>query len=134
MAALLADAARLLRPTLGEQIEINATPVAGVPAALADPCHLMAAILNLAILARDAMPEGGKLGLDVEHVDREISAADSLMITVSASGHDIAAGYPGPVFADLGVVESFVRQSGGHLEVGRAVGRSTVRIYLPRAT
>ena len=135
VAALLADAARLLRPTLGEQIEISSKPVVGVQLVLADPSRLMAAILNLAILARDAMPRGGKLGFEAGRADLEISAEDFVLIAVSASGHDGIAGYPEPVFADLGVVEDIVRQSGGHLEVRSEAGRGTsVRIYLPRAT
>lgn len=64
VASLLADAARLLRPTLGEQIAISSKPVVGVQLVLADPSRLMAAILNLAILARDAMPRGGKLSFE----------------------------------------------------------------------
>lgn len=134
VAVLLADAARLLRPTLGEQIEINSTPVAGVPPALADPSLLMTAILNLAIMARDAMPGGGKLSLEVGRADREASAEDFVVITVSACGHGDIPDHPAPVFADLGAVEDFARQSGGHLAVSGDAGRGTsVRMYLPRA-
>jgi signal transduction histidine kinase len=134
VAALLADAARLLRPTLGEQIEINSRPVAGVPLALADPSLLMAAILDLAILARDAMPGGGKLDFAAGDADGERSAEDFVMIAVSASGHGGIADHPKPVFAKLGLVEDFVRQSGGHLEAESEAGRGTsVRMYLPRA-
>jgi signal transduction histidine kinase len=60
--ALLVEAARLLRPTLGEQIEIDTMLAADVSPAWIDPSQLMTAILHLAIVARDAMPEGGKLG------------------------------------------------------------------------
>ena len=60
--ALLADAVRLLRPTLGG-IELDVAAVADIPPALADPGQLMAAVLSLAIAARNAMPEGGKLVL-----------------------------------------------------------------------
>jgi signal transduction histidine kinase len=61
--SLLRDAARLLRPTLGAQIEIEIDPAlaADVPLAQADPHQLMTAILRLAIDARDAMPQGGRL-------------------------------------------------------------------------
>jgi signal transduction histidine kinase len=62
--SLLVDAARLLRPTLGEQIEIDTVLAAGGSPALVDPSRLMAAILNLAIMARDAMPEGGTLSFE----------------------------------------------------------------------
>ena len=134
VASLLVDAARLLRPTLGEQIEISSKPAAGLPPALADPCQLMTAILTLAILARDAMPGGGKLSLEAERVDSEISAEGSVMIVVSASGLGANADHPELVFADRGMIEDFVRQSGGHLEVCSDAGRGTsVGIYLPRA-
>lgn len=135
VASLLADAARLLRPTLGEQIAINAKPVVGVQLVLADPSQLMAAILNLAILARDAMPGGGSLSFEAGRADLDISAEDFVLIAVTASGHGGVAGYPQTVFAELGVVEDIVRLSGGHLEVRSQAGRGTsVKIYLPRAT
>jgi len=134
VAALLADAARLLRPTLGEQIAINAKPVVGVQLVLADSSQLMAAILNLAILARDAMPGGGTLSFEAGRADLEISAEDFVLIAVTAAGYGGIAEYPEPVFAELDGVEGIVRQSGGHLEVRSEAGRGTsVKIYLPRA-
>ncbi|MFH1340532.1 MAG: response regulator [Pseudomonadota bacterium] len=133
--SLLADAARLLRPTLGEQIAVSSKPVVGVQLVRADPSRLMAAILDLAILARDAMPRGGELVFEAEPADLETSADDFVMIAVSASGYGGIADRPEPVFADLGGVEDIVRQSGGHLEVRGEAGRGTsIRIYLPRAT
>ena len=135
VASLLADAARLLRPTLGKQIAISSKPVVGVQLVLADPSQLMAAILELAILARDAMPGGGKLSLEAGRADLDISAEDFVLIAVTAAGYGGIAEYPEPVFADLGAVEDIVRQSGGHLEVRSEAGRGTsVKIYLPRAT
>ena len=61
--ALVVDAARLLRPTLGEQIEIESMLSPDAAPALIDPSQLSTAILNLALNARDAMPNGGKLTL-----------------------------------------------------------------------
>lgn len=134
LASLLADAARLLRPTLGEQIEISSRLVAGVPPALTDPSLLMAAILNLAILARDAMPEGGRLSLAAGCADLEISAEDFVMIVVGFCGHGVNATRPEPLSAGLGTVEDFVRKSGGHLGVISEPGLGTsIRIYLPCA-
>ena len=75
--ALLVDAARLLRPTLGEQIEI-ATMLAGdVPLVLIDPHQLMTEILNLAIFARDAIPEGGKLSFETASAGGELRRGGS---------------------------------------------------------
>src|ERR1019366_4283801 len=62
--ALLVEAARLLRPTLGEQIEIDARLASNVAPVWVDASQLMTAILNLAVVARDVMPGGGKLILE----------------------------------------------------------------------
>ena len=133
--SLLADAARLLRPALGDRIEINAKPFAGAPRVLADPGQLMMAVLGFAFQARDAMPQGGTLSFEVAGAGREAGAGDRVMIVVDACGHGAVVGHPDAVFADLGPVEDFVRQSGGALEVGSETGHGTsARIYLPRTT
>src|SRR4029079_11731912 len=62
--ALVLETAKLLRPTLGEQIEIAPLLAADTWMALVDPSQLTTAILNLALNARDAMPYGGKLTLE----------------------------------------------------------------------
>lgn len=143
VALLLADAARLLRPTLGEQIEIGSRPDADVPPVLADPGQLMTAILNLAIMARDAMPRGGKLGFEARRTAAEegragagpeASAGSFVMVAVSASGHGPVAGDPERIFGDLGTIRDFIDRSGGHIEVSSEAGRGTsVTMYLPRA-
>src|SRR3954465_2444512 len=66
--ALVVDAARLLRPTLGEQIEIESMLAHDSLPALIDPSQLSTAILNLALNARDAMADGGKLTLETRNV------------------------------------------------------------------
>ncbi len=57
----------MLRPTLGEHIEIDALRAADVSRALVDPNLLMTTILNLAVIARDAMPEGGNLTFETRN-------------------------------------------------------------------
>ena len=140
--ALLVDAARLLRPTLGEQIEIDSVPATGVPHVLVDPSRLMAAILNLAIMARDAMPNGGKLTLqatsvpdtDAAGANSEVAARDHVVIAVSACGYGISADHPDRAFADLGMISGFIAQSSGHIRVCREAGRVTsIEIGLPQA-
>jgi CheY-like chemotaxis protein len=139
--ALLVDAARLLRPTLGEQIEIDSVPATGVPDVLIDPSRLMAAILDLAIMARDAMPDGGKLTLQATSdvttaadADSEAAAGDYVGIAVSACGYGISTDHPDRAFADLGMIRDFIAQSGGHIRVCREAGRGTsVEIGLSRA-
>ena len=138
--ALLADAARLLRPTLGEHIEIDVLRAADVSRALVDPNLLMTTILNLAVIARDAMPEGGKLTFETrntvtgEHcagVEDEIGVANHVMVAVNTSGR---AALSDQAFADIGMVRDFIRQSKGHINVRNDAGRGTsVKIYLPRA-
>jgi signal transduction histidine kinase len=66
--SLLIDSARLLRPTLGEHVEIDSILADDVAPALVDPSQLATTILNLALNARDAMPEGGKLTLESKNV------------------------------------------------------------------
>src|SRR5450432_3421709 len=86
--ALLVEAARLLRPTLGEQIEIDTVLAADVSPAWIDPSQLMTAILHLAIVARDAMPEGGELALMTGSSiagdnDAGVAAADHVVAAVN---------------------------------------------------
>jgi CheY-like chemotaxis protein len=140
--AVLVEAARLLRPTLGEQIEIDAMPAAGVALALVDPHQLMTAILNLAIMARDAMPEGGRLALgtttgplEQTGSDTAIIAADFVTVEVAADSHEIRGQRLESAFADLGMIENFITQSNGYMRVCRESGRgASVKMYLPRAT
>jgi signal transduction histidine kinase len=139
---LLADAARLLRPTLGGQFEIAAIPASDVPLAVVDPNQLMTAVLNLAINARDAMPEGGKLTFVSSNATRDdddarapgrIAAGDYVMMAVCAFGYGISADPPERIFSGLGMVRDFIGQSNGHIEVRGEAGHGvSVEIYLPR--
>ena len=157
--SLLADAARLLRPTLGEQIEIETVPASGAVPALADPKRLMTAVLHLAIMARDAMPEGGKLTFETRHVlfdrvlldrvlpahvlpaqvllDRD-DAGDEVMVAVNARGHGASANGPDRASLDpdmdIDRVLDLVRPIGGRVTMDSEAGHGmSVKIYLPRA-
>jgi CheY-like chemotaxis protein len=141
--ALLIDAARLLRPTLGEQIEIDTALAPDVSFALVDPSQLMTAILKLAIMARDAMPEGGKLRFETATAapeghagaDGEIIAATEILITINVRREGVSDARPDPVLAGLGMIQDFIAQSHGHVEVCSGAGQGlSVRIFLPRAT
>jgi CheY-like chemotaxis protein len=140
--ALIVEAARLLRPTLGEQVEIDTVLATDAPAAWVDASRLMTAILNVAIIARDAMPEGGKLSFETgSPVARESGGDDNIaspsnpvVIAAHASGHGISAGDLARAFGDLGAVRDFIRRSDGDIEVHSRADRGTsVEIRLPRA-
>jgi CheY-like chemotaxis protein len=154
---LVIDAARLLRPTLGEQIEIESMLAHDSAPALIDPSQLSTAILNLALNARDAMPNGGKLTLETRNVvldenyagmNSEVSPGSYVMIAVSDSGEGIPASLLEKVFEPffttkdvgkgsglgLSMVYGFVKQSNGHVKIYSEEGHgTTVKLYLPQA-
>jgi CheY-like chemotaxis protein len=144
--ALLVEAARLLRPTLGEQIEIDARLASDVAPVWVDASQLMTAILNLAVVARDVMPRGGKLILESRAAAAGegsagpgmsiagISNANHVTIVVGVSAHRTSGDHPQPAFADLGMVADFATRANGNIKVCREAGRETsVEIHLPRA-
>jgi len=156
--ALVLEAAKLLHPTLGENIEITPLLAEDAWTALADPNLLTTAVLNLAINARDAMPNGGKLALETSNVflddnyasmHSEVTAGNYVMIAVSDTGSGIPPAVLERVFEPffttkevgrgtglgLSMVFGFVKQSGGHVKIYSEEGHGTsVKIYLPRAT
>ena len=156
--ALALEAAKLLHPTLGEHIEITPLLAEDAWTALADPNLLMTAVLNLAINARDAMPNGGKLALETSNIfldenyanmQSEVAPGNYVMIAVSDTGAGIPPALLERVFEPffttkevgkgtglgLSMVFGFVKQSGGHVKIYSEEGHGTsVKIYLPRAT
>ena len=156
--ALVVEAAKLLRPTLGEQIEISSKLADDTWPAMVDPSQLTTAVINLALNARDAMSVGGKLTLETRNVyldeayagmHSEVAVGNYVMIAVSDTGAGIAPENLEKVFdpfyttkevgkgtgLGLSMVFGFVKQSGGHLKIYSEVGHGTsVKIYLPRAT
>ena len=155
--ALVMEAANLLRPMLGEQVEAHLMLGAGTSRALIDPRQLTSAILNLALNARDAMENGGKLTIETGNValddsyaavNGDVTAGKYVVVTVTDSGHGIPAGILEHVFEPffttkdvgkgsglgLSMVYGFVKQSNGHIRIESEEGRgTTVRIYLPQA-
>jgi PAS domain S-box-containing protein len=155
--ALIREADQLLRPALGETIEIVTKLDARASPALVDPSQLINALLNLAINARDAMPGGGKLTLETADAILDDGYADSqsevtpvphTMIAMSDTGAGIPASLIDHVFEPffttkgvgkgtglgLSMVYGFVKQSNGHIRVYSEVGNgTTIKIYLPRA-
>jgi len=155
--AAIADVAKLLRPTLGEQIEIATVLDPGLAAAHLDASQLANSLLNMAINARDAMPSGGRLTLETRMVTHEESGLDSpagsgpgryVMIAVGDTGSGMPAQVREKVFEPffttkevgkgsglgLPMVYGFVTQSGGHIRIDSEEGRgTTIRLYLPPA-
>jgi signal transduction histidine kinase len=155
--ALVIDDARLLRSTLGEQIEIDSMLAHDAARALIDPSQLSTAILNLALNARDAMPNGGKLTLETKNVvldenyastNSEVQPGNYVMIAVSDTGEGIPASLLDKVFEPffttkdvgkgsglgLSMVYGFVKQSNGHIKIYSEEGHgTTVKLYLPQA-
>jgi PAS domain S-box-containing protein len=156
--ALILETAKLLQPTLGEQIEIAPLLAADAWTALVDPGQLTTALLNLALNARDAMPAGGKLALETNNVyldegyasmHSEVTVGNYVMIAVSDTGAGIPAADLERVFdpffttkevgkgtgLGLSMVFGFVKQSNGHIKIYSEEGHgTTVKVYLPRAT
>jgi signal transduction histidine kinase/CheY-like chemotaxis protein len=154
---LIVDSAKLMRPTLGDHIEIVSMLADSAGAALVDPGQLSSVLLNLAINARDAMPSGGKLTLETKNVtldenyaeaNGDVQAGNYVMIAVSDTGAGIPEAIRDRVFdpffstkevgkgtgLGLSMVYGFVKQSGGHIKVYSEVGfGTTFKLYLPQA-
>jgi len=156
--SLVIEASNLLRPTLGEHIEVYMILAGDTSRALIDPSQLTNAVLNLALNARDAMAGGGKLTIETSNVilddgyastNVDVAAGNYVMIAVTDSGHGIPAGILSRVFEPffttkdvdkgsglgLSMVYGFVKQSNGHIKIYSEEGHgTTVRIYLPQAS
>jgi signal transduction histidine kinase len=154
--SLVIEAVNLLRPTLGEHVEVHMMLAGDASHALIDPSQLTNAILNLALNARDAMPDGGKLTIETSNIalddnyagmHSDVTAGNYVMVAVTDSGHGIPAGILNNVFEPffttkdvdkgsglgLSMVYGFVKQSNGHIKIYSEEGHgTTVRIYLPQ--
>jgi signal transduction histidine kinase/CheY-like chemotaxis protein len=153
---LLGDLAELLRRTIGEKVRIQTVHGDGLWPTSIDPAQMESAIINLAINARDAMPQGGTLFIETLNVSvpeaaeaaaGELQAGDYVVVTVADTGTgmppEVAARALEPFFTTkevgrgtglgLSQVYGFVRQSGGQIDIESAPGAgTTVRLYVPR--
>ena len=152
----LNGAVDFLHRALGETIAVEAAGAPGLWTVELDANQLEVSLLNLAINARDAMPDGGKLTIEAENafLDRdycrgnpEVAPGQYVMMSVSDTGtgmsKDVLAKAFEPFFTTkdfghgtglgLSQVYGFVKQSGGHIRIYSEVGQgTTVKIYLPR--
>ena len=153
---LVAGMSEMLRRTLGEAVRIETVLAGGLWRIHADPNELENALLNLAVNARDAMPEGGKLTIETAnaHLDDRYVAEHSgmpagqyVMLAVTDTGvgmtGEVSAKAFDPFFTTknsgvgtglgLSQVYGFVKQSGGHVKIYTEVGEgTTIKVYLPR--
>jgi PAS domain S-box-containing protein len=145
----------LLRRTIGETIDLKIAASGDLWPTLCDPSQLESALLNLAINARDAMPDGGKLTIVTANVRLDgatadtpaLSPGDYICIDVTDTGTgmsaEVAARAFDPFFTTkpigqgtglgLSMIYGFARQSDGHATIDSKPGQGTsVRLYLPR--
>jgi len=155
--ARLNNVVGLLQRALGEKVNLRVKTAKALWPAIIDPTQVDDALVNLAINARDAMPDGGTLSIETQNVTLdddyaanhlEVAPGDYAMLAVSDTG----TGMPPEVIArafepffttkqegqgtGLGLSQVFgwVKQSGGHIKVYSELGHgTTVKLYLPRA-
>ena len=154
---LVASMEDLLRRTLGKEVDLQVKLGESIWLGMLDANQLENAVLNLAINARDAMPEGGKLTIETGniHLDEkytkdqdELTAGDYVVISVSDTGTgmtpDVIAQAFEPFYTTkpigagtglgLSMIYGFIKQSKGHVRIYSEVGKgTTIRLYLPRA-
>ena len=153
---LMGEMAEMLRRTLGESVEVETVIAGGLWNTLCDPAQVESAILNLAINARDAMPKGGRLTIELSNAAlddayaraAEVEPGQFVLLAVSDAGVGMDAATLSKVFEPffttksmdkgtglgLSMVYGFVKQSNGAVQIYSELGQgTTVKIYLPRS-
>jgi signal transduction histidine kinase/CheY-like chemotaxis protein len=151
------EMSQILRSTLGEQVAIETVLGGGLWPSLIDQSQLESAVLNLALNARDAMPDGGKLTIETANTfldeayartDDSVKVGQYVLLAITDTG----TGMPpeviekafDPFFTTkvpgqgtglgLSQVHGFIKQSGGHVKIYSEPGSgTTVKLYLPRS-
>ena len=141
----------LLQRTIGERIDVQLKAEAGLWPVQVDPSQFESALVNLAVNARDAMPEGGTLTIEMANRNLEEGqplAGDCVVISVIDTGTGMAPSILERVFEPffttkesgkgtglgLSMVYGFVQQSNGTVDIASVLDEgTTIRLYLPRA-
>ncbi len=153
---LVSGMSELLRRTLGEAVKIETVMAGGLWPAFVDANQVESALLNLAVNARDAMPQGGTLTIesgnafldaDYARMHGEVAPGPYVFVAVSDTGTGMSREVLERAFEPfyttkeigrgtglgLSQIYGFVRQSGGHVELYSEAGRgTTVKMYFPR--
>ncbi len=153
----LKELSKLLRPLMGDDVEVRFLPKSQSAIIEADPGQLDQIVVNLAVNARDAMPHGGKLIVETSNVEFDesfarkhppLKAGPHVMLAVSDTGFGMDEATMSHIFEPffttketgkgtglgLATVYGIVQQSGGHVWVYSEPERGTTfRIYLPSA-
>ncbi|GMV99998.1 MAG: hypothetical protein AMXMBFR84_11370 [Candidatus Hydrogenedentota bacterium] len=154
--ALLTNIDKMLCRLIGEDIELVTIPSTEPSVALIDPVQFEQVVLNLIVNARDAMPEGGKITVELDHVELddeyskshpEVLPGPYILFAVSDTGAGMTEEVKSHIFEPffttkgpgkgtglgLAMCYGIVKQSGGHIWVYSEPGRGTTfKIYLPR--
>ncbi len=150
---LISGVTKQLGPTLGAAIRIDTDLPDNLWTAHIDPNQFRQALINLALNARDAMPDGGRLTIEARNIELDqeqttggavVTSGDYVLLTLADTGTGMAEHVVQRVFEPffttkpdgdglgLSLVFGFVRQSGGHLSIDSKPGAgTTVRLWLP---